>query len=1053
MVKYLRTTVKVLFAILLLAVAGVLVWLRQDVRSLEWARPYITAALNSPDAPYVANYSEASVDWRDWSQFGLLQIKNVTVTGHDGTVFAALPAMYVSFDPLALLTHRHSLNTILLYKPKLFFARDVNKVVRLGVESDTAAIPMANLLAFFSDGDDGAVNLNAPLPFRRLVIDRATLTFTDTVTGSSAVSSSATFKLARSSGGLEASVTLPFIYNNAPGSIDASLRRFSRHRQHVMNAALDHVPAQIICLVAVCPDGMDVTGTISGKASVSLNDAAQPIEANADLAVENAVVTAPEIFAEPLVIAHGLVQAQVSEEMHQVQLSRMALSLADTALEITGKGWREAAGWNVHVQALGTKPLEITKLYKYWPLPLAPKSREWVLGSMKAGRGDAMTLTVKLAPADFTAPVLPDTAVDANLAAQGMTVEYLPGFPLMKNVNGNVHFTGTSIRIDTTSGSAMTGTALQHATILFPDLNKEGTPIEITAALQAPAKDAATILGLKYFTFDDPLHLNPDTIKGSVDAVLKLKFNAFSQEVASDKPRQPDEIDFSHVDYDIATNLHDIAQEKFVGKIDVAGVSGPLTASNAGMDFDGSLLLGGATALKFSAKQKSGEDVVVNASGSIGHAQLLQFGVPDAGYISEGTASVKAEMIARRDDLLITHADLDLKDLAVKIPELSWHKKRGVPGTLSIEHDTNKAGQGTDYRFHAKADDLVIAGATISTDAKGALVAINAPSVKTAHNDFTANYRTRADGFDVSLSGKRLDASTSYAKNDSGLLKDFPPIRLTLDLAELVLDPHMPIANLKGFLHCNTQRCDAANIRATIGKGTLSAVIDQKAGARQLQLLSNNAGDLLRAVSFTDRLYGGGMELKGSYDDSKHPPLFVGRTIVTNFKLKNSAILARILSIGSLTGLSNALTGDGIAFNKFAASVGQQSGVIVVKEGAAHGTAMGITVGGTIDTTSAKLQLKGVVVPAYALNSLIGKIPIVGALAGGEGEGLIAFNYNVDGTYDNPDVNVNPLSGLTPGFLRGIFGAFDKKEKKPAPENTKPESPSPESLPEEQDIE
>jgi len=38
---------------------------------------------------------------------------------------------------------------------------------------------------------------------------------------------------------------------------------------------------------------------------------------------------------------------------------------------------------------------------------------------------------------------------------------------------------------------------------------------------------------------------------------------------------------------------------------------------------------------------------------------------------------------------------------------------------------------------------------------------------------------------------------------------------------------------------------------------------------------------------------------------------------------------------------------------------------------------------------------------------------------------LIAFNYSVKGPTGNPDVSVNPLSALTPGFLRGIFGIFD----------------------------
>ena len=46
----------------------------------------------------------------------------------------------------------------------------------------------------------------------------------------------------------------------------------------------------------------------------------------------------------------------------------------------------------------------------------------------------------------------------------------------------------------------------------------------------------------------------------------------------------------------------------------------------------------------------------------------------------------------------------------------------------------------------------------------------------------------------------------------------------------------------------------------------------------------------------------------------------------------------------------------------------------------------------------------------------------VRARLGGEGEGFVAVVYGIDGRLSDPQVSVNPLSVLTPGFLRGIFG-------------------------------
>ena len=53
---------------------------------------------------------------------------------------------------------------------------------------------------------------------------------------------------------------------------------------------------------------------------------------------------------------------------------------------------------------------------------------------------------------------------------------------------------------------------------------------------------------------------------------------------------------------------------------------------------------------------------------------------------------------------------------------------------------------------------------------------------------------------------------------------------------------------------------------------------------------------------------------------------------------------------------------------------------------------------------------------------------------GGEGGGLIGVVYSVEGSMDDPEVSVNPLSALAPGFLRGLFeidtgaGAGDEQE-------------------------
>ncbi len=95
----------------------------------------------------------------------------------------------------------------------------------------------------------------------------------------------------------------------------------------------------------------------------------------------------------------------------------------------------------------------------------------------------------------------------------------------------------------------------------------------------------------------------------------------------------------------------------------------------------------------------------------------------------------------------------------------------------------------------------------------------------------------------------------------------------------------------------------------------------------------------------------------------------------------------------------------------------------------AFSASLGFTAKGSADLAARTLDMTGTIVPAYALNALPGRIPLVGRLFSPErGGGLFAATYSVRGSFDNPRVGVNPLATLTPGFLRGLFGIFGKAQ-------------------------
>jgi uncharacterized protein YhdP len=116
------------------------------------------------------------------------------------------------------------------------------------------------------------------------------------------------------------------------------------------------------------------------------------------------------------------------------------------------------------------------------------------------------------------------------------------------------------------------------------------------------------------------------------------------------------------------------------------------------------------------------------------------------------------------------------------------------------------------------------------------------------------------------------------------------------------------------------------------------------------------------------------------------------------------------------------LSGQGIPFNRLEGNVDFTTGKISLKNMRAYGGAIGINASGDIDRIAGQMNVSGTLVPAYTLNSVIGDIPVIGnLLLGGQGQGVFASNFRVYGPTADPQVSVNVLSTLAPGFLRNLF--------------------------------
>ena len=90
------------------------------------------------------------------------------------------------------------------------------------------------------------------------------------------------------------------------------------------------------------------------------------------------------------------------------------------------------------------------------------------------------------------------------------------------------------------------------------------------------------------------------------------------------------------------------------------------------------------------------------------------------------------------------------------------------------------------------------------------------------------------------------------------------------------------------------------------------------------------------------------------------------------------------------------------------------------------GISLGLTAEGTYSFASSQMNFDGTIIPAYAINSALTSIPLLGQLLNGgeKGGGIFAATYSYRGDIATAQPSVNPLATFAPGFLRHIFDIF-----------------------------
>jgi hypothetical protein len=266
---------------------------------------------------------------------------------------------------------------------------------------------------------------------------------------------------------------------------------------------------------------------------------------------------------------------------------------------------------------------------------------------------------------------------------------------------------------------------------------------------------------------------------------------------------------------------------------------------------------------------------------------------------------------------------------------------------------------------------------------------------------------------------------------EGGNIKDLklPYLTMAVELGRVWIGQAKSLENISGTFVHQDDLWKTVLLKGEVGENKSFELTIRPGddGNRNLVMTSSDAGAVMKIMEFYDDMIGGKLEITGRYDDKATGNPLSGNLRVTDYHVTEAPVLTRLLSILALTGILEALEGEGLAFKNLDIPFVLGSGTLEVKDASATGTSLGFTASGTVYTYADIVDMTGTVVPAYAINSVLGIIPILGDLltGGKKGGGVFAVNYAMSGPTDDPKVQLNPLSALTPGIFRNIFDIFE----------------------------
>jgi len=692
---------------------------------------------------------------------------------------------------------------------------------------------------------------------------------------------------------------------------------------------------------------------------------------------------------------------------------------------------------------VGDGVLSPDTLLKLWPEEFVGGARRWIARAVLDGAISNITLKADLPPVAFepgqvmingelNRRPLPDDALTLGFDVNNGQVRYISTMTPLLNASGRGILRGNSLDFDL-NAATVNGMSIANSTVKMPLLVPKGGPMTITVNGRGSAPDMLHLIDEEPFRFASLYNLNPDEFAGEGEISLTIT-----------RPIR-EFIERSDVTYSVEGAFRNANVPFSIFGTPLTDGDIRLRADTTKLELEGPVSFGPWRA-EMTYDDVLGDNGVMptqaTLKGIVSRDALDTFGIGLRQYF-DGDIPVEIDATSNGLQLLDAKVRADLTDTNLSLDPY-WAKPRGIASDMTM--DINRQGEVT------YADNIVLTAPGMSLDGalalrlNGALEQLRMERLfirDVMDIDMLVVPNADRSRLDVTVGGPQLDLSPAVAQrlqnpmvSGGGL-----PIDLQGRFGELKLAENYTLSDAEVMFKSDGTGIERARLAGNINDSPAAAAIIPSATGRELSLALPDASGAAQALFGWRGIEGGVFKLDATLPPIGQPGAVIGEVQIEDIEMTRAPILAQLLSLASLQGLGDTLSGQGLNFKDVESEFSYRDGVISLRKTRASGPALGITVEGEVGLGQRVLDLNGVLVPAYTANTLLGDIPLIGdILVGKKGEGIVSLSWVAQGPYDAAQITVNPLSALTPGFTREIF----KPQREDLPETpTEPEVEEP----------